>query len=62
MSGLHNIYVCSDENPMQYYDGYDDCDDINENPGFIDSYNNDSYEKNYIEGMDFIYNFMKKIL
>ena len=62
MSGLHNIHMCSDENPIQYCDGYDDYESINENPTFIDSYNNDSYEKNYIEGMDFIYNFMKKIL
>ena len=59
MSGLHDLYECSGENPIQYYHE-DDNDEINENPTFIDSYNNESYEKNYIEGMDFIYNFMKK--
>jgi hypothetical protein len=59
VSGLHNIYIASEENPT-----HDDIDiyEITENPLIFDQYNNDSYEKNYIEGMNIIYNFMKKLL
>jgi hypothetical protein len=59
VSGLHNIYIASEENPT-----HDDIDiyEITENPLIFDQYNNDSYEKNYIEGMNVIYSFMKKSL